>query len=198
MSRKKKKKTKLEGAMEWVAGVILLFVLPLPFFKMSADVMICTPENTEERTLVIQESYFRTIDWLKGRSSRFFLRSTDGDLYTMNEYIARTWHDGFFSEPGTELAVSLLYDDGRRMKDPETGAYASAYIVSASHGDRVIFTLDTENGYRHTNKIIPLVIGIVLAIPFWGLLLLGIVIGIGYLIELMIKRIKHQTEAKKS
>lgn len=126
-----------------------------------------------------------------------FLRSTDGELYTMNLYIARTWYDEFFSEPGTELAVSLLYEDGRRMEDPETGEHASASIVSASHGDRVIFTLNTENDYRHTNQIIPLVIGILLAIPCWGLLLLCVVIGTGYLIELLIKRIKHPTEAQK-
>ncbi|MGM9670883.1 MAG: hypothetical protein ACI3XD_04830 [Oscillospiraceae bacterium] len=195
--RKKKKKSKAQEWMEYLMVVVICIAVPILPLKLGFETVICTPENTEACTIVVQESYFRTIDWLKGRSSRFFLRSTDGDLYTMNEQIAHTWYDEFFSEPGTELAVSLLYDDGRGMEDPETGERASAYIVSASRGDRVVFDLDTENDYRHANKTISLVVGIVVAIPCWGLLLLGVVYGILNLIVLMMERSKRLKETQK-
>lgn len=195
--RKKKKKSKAQELMEYLLVAVIWLAAPILPLKQGMETVICTPENTEACTIVVQESYFRTIDWLKGRSSRFFLRSTDGDLYTMNEQIAHTWYDEFFSEPGTELAVSLFYDDGRGMEEPETGERASAYIVSASHGDRVIFDLDTENDYRHTNKTISLVIGVALAIPCWGLLLLCVVYGILSLVNLIIKRSKRQKETQK-
>lgn len=188
--QKKKKKSKAQKLIKYLIVLIACILAPIIPLVSGFGIMICTPENTEVRTIEIQDA------WTRGADSRYdatsaFVRSTDGKLYSIEPQLMYPWYNEYFNE-GTVLEVSIFYSDAplHVPRDKETGEKTNESIVAAKCGDKILFNLEGENAIRRVNKGIALTIGFVLALPCWGLVLLCVLTGILYLIQFMMRLIK--------
>lgn len=195
MSRqKKKKKSKAQELIKYLIVFAVCIFAPIIPLVSGFGTVICTPDNVQMQTIVIQHAWFQNAD-NQYDATKAFVRSSEGTLYWIEPNLMSPWYDEYFNE-GTVLEVAIFYSDApfQFSSDRETGEKATGCIVSAKCGDEVLFDLDAANVHRRVDKIIALTIGFVLALPCWGLILLCVLTGILYLIQFMMRCMKSPSD----
>lgn len=195
MSRqKKKKKSKAQELIKYLIVFAVCIFAPIIPLVSGFGTVICTPENTEVRTIEIQDAWTRSAD-SQYDATTAFVRSTDGKLYSIEPQLMHPWYNEYFNE-GTVLEVAIFYSDAPLQipRDKETGEKTNERIVAAKCGDKMLFNLESENAIRRVNKGIALTIGFVLALPCWGLILLCVLTGILYLIQFIMRCMKSPSD----
>lgn len=191
--RKKKKKSKAQELIEYLLILVVCLAAPIIPLVSGFGITLCTPDNVEVHDIVIQDAWYRAA-WGRYDATSAFVRSTDGKLYSIEPQLMNPWYDEYFTK-GTVLEVSVFYTNApfHVPRDKETGEKTNESIVGAKSGNKVLFDLEYENAIRRVDKAIALTIGFILAIPCWGLILLGVLVGILNLIQFVMKLRKPQS-----
>lgn len=93
MSRqKKKKKSKAQELIKYLIVFAVCIFAPIIPLVSGFGTVICTPENTEVRTIEIQDAWTRSAD-SQYDATTAFVRSTDGKLYSIEPQLMHPWYN---------------------------------------------------------------------------------------------------------